>query len=83
MAIKFAKELIDFLYESPTAFHAVKSVKGKLEKSGFIELSESSKWDLKKGGKYYTTKNDSALVAFTVGNGEIEEHGFKLVGATN
>lgn len=46
-------------------------------------MSESSKWDLKKGGKYYTTKNDSALVAFTVGNGEIEEHGFKLVGATN
>ncbi|GAA0114902.1 M18 family aminopeptidase [Clostridium senegalense] len=81
MAIKFAKELIDFLYESPTAFHAVKSVKGKLEKSGFVELSESSKWDLEKGGKYYTTKNDSALVAFTVGNGEIEEHGFKLVGA--
>ena len=25
--LEFAKDLVDFLYESPTAFHAVKSIK--------------------------------------------------------
>lgn len=79
--LEFAKELIDFLYESPTAFHAVKNVKEVLNKEGFTELCECSKWELEKGGKYYTTKNNSALIAFTVGKGEIEQEGFKLIGA--
>lgn len=79
--LDFARDLIDFLYESPTAFHAVKSVKERLNKAGFMEVKEEDKWKLEKGGKYYTTKNNSALVAFVVGNGEIEEQGFKLVGA--
>ncbi|MGG7162676.1 M18 family aminopeptidase [Clostridium ihumii] len=79
--LEFAKELIDFLYESPTVFHAVKNVKEVLNKEGFTELCECSKWELEKGGKYYTTKNNSALIAFTVGKGEIEQEGFKLIGA--
>lgn len=79
--LKFAKELIDFLYESPTAFHAVKNVKDSLESSDFKELKEEDKWILEKGGKYYTTKNGSALIAFAVGNGEVENHGFKIIGA--
>lgn len=79
--LKFAKELIDFLYESPTAFHAVKNVKYSLEGCDFKELKEEDKWILEKGGKYYTTKNGSALIAFTVGNGEVENHGFKIIGA--
>ncbi len=79
--LKFAHELINFLYESPTAFHAVENVKSQLQMAGFIELKEEDSWSLTKGGKYYTTKNGSALVAFTIGTGEIEEEGFKIVGA--
>lgn len=79
--LQFAQQLIDFLYESPTAFHAVENVKTDLKNAGFEELMEEDKWSLKKGGKYYTTKNHSALVAFVVGNGEIENHGFKIIGA--
>jgi len=45
------------------------------------ELKEEDKWILEKGSKYYTTKNGSALIAFTVGNGEVENHGFKIIGA--
>lgn len=78
---EFAQELIDFLYDSPSAFHAVENVKEDLVKAGFSELKEEAKWNLEKGGKYFTTKNGSALIAFVVGNGEIEEHGFKLIGA--
>ncbi|GFP74159.1 M18 family aminopeptidase [Clostridium fungisolvens] len=81
MEIQLAKELIDFLYESPTAFHAVENVKKELTKNGFKELKEEESWKLKKEGKYFVTKNDSALIAFKVGTGRIEENGFKIIGA--
>lgn len=79
--IKFADELIDFIYDSPTAFHAVKNVKEMLDKEGFKELKEEDKWKFEKGSKYYTTKNNSAIVAFVVGKGKVYEHGFKIIGA--
>jgi len=79
--LKFAQELVDFIYESPTAFHAVKNVKDTLVESGFEELEEHEKWKLKKGGKYFVTKNDSALIAFVVGKGEVYDNGFKIIGA--
>lgn len=79
--LKFAKELIDFIYESPTAFHAVENIKKQLLHNGFKELKEEEKWVLEEKGKYFTTKNDSALVAFVIGKGEIEKNGFKIIGA--
>lgn len=81
MQKKLANELIDFLYNSPTAYHAASSVKEILDKEGFEELFESDSWKVKKGGKYYLKKNDSAVIVFTVGNGEIEKDGFRLIGA--
>lgn len=79
--IKFANELLDFIYKSPTAFHAVDTIKKVLNKAGFSELKECEKWNIEKGQKYYMTKNDSAIVAFVVGNGEVHEDGFKIIGA--
>lgn len=81
MEKKLAQELIDFLYESPTAYHAAYSVKDILDKEGFEEIFEKDSWSLKKGGKYYLAKNNSAVIAFKVGNGEIEKDGFRLIGA--
>lgn len=78
---KFAKDLIQFIDGSPSAFHATKNAEEKLKNSGFNYLDLKESWKLEKGGKFYTVKNDSALVAFEIGSGEIEEEGFKLVGA--
>lgn len=78
---QYAQELIDFIYESPTAFHAVENVKKVLLENGFSELKEEDKWNLQRGGKYFTTKNSSAVFAFTIGLGEVEEEGFKIIGA--
>ncbi len=78
---QLAQELIDFIYKSPTAFHAVKTVKEELDQAGFKELEFSDAWKLSKGGKYYVTRNNSALIAFIVGEGQIEQHGFKLIAA--
>ncbi|MDO4535889.1 MAG: M18 family aminopeptidase [Clostridium perfringens] len=78
---ELALDLIDFAYDSPTAFHATENVKSRLKKNGFIELKEEDKWVLEPNGKYYVTKNNSAIIAFNIGNGDIAEYGFKLVGA--
>lgn len=76
-----ANELLEFINESPTAYHAVNTVKKILDGNGFKELKESEAWNLDKGDKCYVIKNDSAIIAFEIGNGEIEEEGFRLIGA--
>lgn len=77
----FAKDLIEFIYNSSSQFHAVKEIVNVLEKNNFKRLNLSDKWNIEKEGKYYCTKNNSAIVAFVVGKGNVEEHGFKLIGA--
>ncbi len=79
--LDFARELIDFIYDSPTAFHAVGSVRKMLSSCGFVELSEEDRWELQRGGRYFVTKNDSALFAFQVGSGNAGDNGFKIIGA--
>ncbi|MGL4796563.1 MAG: M18 family aminopeptidase [Paraclostridium sp.] len=78
---EFAKNLIDFIYESPTAFHAVETSEELLKLKGFKKLEATEKWEIKKGGKYYTTKNSSAIVAFTVDTDNLIEDGFRMVGS--
>lgn len=82
-AYKNAESLINYIYDSPTAFHAAKNSISILKKNGFIELSEGDSWNLEKGGRYFVTKNQSALVAFIVGEGEIEKDGFRIIAAHN
>ncbi|MBU3104565.1 M18 family aminopeptidase [Clostridium gasigenes] len=81
MEKKSALELLDFIYESPSAYHGVVKVRQLLDANGFSEVKESDKWNLQKDGKYYTVKNDSAIIAFVVGNGDVVEDGFRLIGA--
>ncbi|MBU3134003.1 M18 family aminopeptidase [Clostridium gasigenes] len=81
MEKKSALELLDFIYESPSAYHGVVKVRQLLDANGFSEVKEADKWNLKKDGKYYTVKNDSAIIAFVVGNGDVVEDGFRLIGA--
>ena len=81
MEKKLALELVDFLYDSPSACHGVKATQKILNENGFIEIKETDKWDLQPKGKYYVIKNDSALIAFEVGTGDIEETGLRLIGA--
>lgn len=79
--LKTAQELIDFIYDSPTSFHAAHNAKNMLAAEGFKELRDDEKWEIKKGGKYYFMKNDSAIIAFTAGNKDVWNTGFKIIGA--
>ncbi|WP_131014913.1 M18 family aminopeptidase, partial [Clostridioides difficile] len=80
-SINFAKNLIDFIYDSPSSFHAVESTKEILDKNGFEELVLNQRWNLRVGGKYYVTKNLSAIVAFVVNSEGIERDGFRIIGS--
>lgn len=76
--MKLAEDLIEFIHRSPSAFHAVNSIKAILKGKGFSELDEREKWELQKGEKYFITRNDSALIAFIAGRGIEAENGFKI-----
>ena len=60
------KDLLTFLSESPSRFHAVDNLARELSAAGYTRLAESEKWDVTPGGKYYVTRNGSALLAFRV-----------------
>jgi aspartyl aminopeptidase len=71
-------EFLDFLKNSPTAFHAVKELSKILDKSGFKKINENDKWNLNKGEKYYFTRNNSSLLAFIMPN-KIESLSYNIV----
>jgi aspartyl aminopeptidase len=61
----FNDGLLGFLDASPTPYHAVSNIVGMLENAGFTFLDERSDWTLEEGGRYYTTRNASSVIAFT------------------
>lgn len=78
---KFAANLLQYLNDSPTAFHAVENAAAILKENGFQELKETESWALEKGGRYFIVKNSSAVIAFTVGTGDLNKEGFRIIGA--
>ncbi|MBR6768918.1 MAG: M18 family aminopeptidase [Clostridia bacterium] len=60
------RKLIDCIDHSPTAFHAVATAEEILLQNGFSRLDESSVEALTKGGKYFITRNNSSIIAFTL-----------------
>ncbi len=61
----FNEGLLGFLDASPTPFHATQNMAMMFENAGFTQLHEVQKWNLEAGKKYYVTRNDSSIIAFT------------------
>jgi aspartyl aminopeptidase len=57
---------LDFLYDSPTPFHAVENLENQLKNGGFISLNENESWSLEVGKSYVVNRNQTALIAFHV-----------------
>lgn len=66
MLYETSEELLGFIEKSPSGFHAVANMKEMLTVEGFREIEESEEWKLEIGGKYFVTRNDSSMVAFSV-----------------
>ena len=58
---KYINSLTDFLDKSVCNFCAVETIKDILDESGYQELDMRDKWNIQKGAKYYTIKNNSAI----------------------
>ena len=77
---EYVDGLLSFIKAAPTPFHAVKQMSDLLHENGFQQLKESEAWALKTPGKFYVTRNDSSIIAFTLGGNPVER-GFRMVGA--
>lgn len=75
---KEAAELIEFINDSPTAFHAAAGIKKELKKAGFSELNPREKWNLDSAKKYFIERNDSAVIAFITGK-DILNQGIRII----
>jgi len=77
----FAREVIEFIDESPSTYHVVKNCSDILDENGFERIMPREKWEIKKGGKYFFKKSSSTIIAFTVGENFDVKKGFKIFGA--
>lgn len=77
-----ANDLVNFINASPSPFHAVAEAERRLVSAGFTRLNErESKWSVVPNGKYYVTRNQSAIIAFAVGGKYTSSNGFTIAAA--
>ncbi len=58
------QDLLAFLAASPSCYHVVSNIGALLTGAGYRELSEAELWRLAEGGRYYSVRNGSSLIAF-------------------
>ena len=62
----YVDSLLDFIEQSPSCYHVVQNFAEMLRAQGYHPLDEGRQWTLQPGGKYYTTRNGSSILAFRV-----------------
>lgn len=58
------QELFGFIKNSPSAYHTVATVRARLVGEGYSELREGQDRELSDGGKYFTVRNGTSIIAF-------------------
>lgn len=64
---KYNKELFSFIETATCSFTGVKEIKRILLEHNFVELEENEIWNLENNQKYFVTRNDASIIAFTLG----------------
>lgn len=70
MKNKTAEAMLKYIEKSPSSFHAIQNLKEMFLEKGYEELEERKEWKIKKGSRYFTTRNGSAFMAFAIPEGE-------------
>lgn len=74
------QRLLDFLNASPVNFLAANKVARELEAEGFQRIDATAPLpEIRPGGQYYVTKNDSSIYAFRMGQKPLSEVGFHII----
>lgn len=77
----FNQDLLAFLSEACSPFHAVLAMSKRLKVAGFVELDEADTWSLQSGQRYFLTRNDSSIIAFVYGSEDLVSAGIRMSGA--
>lgn len=64
------EKLINFLNKGVTPYHVVENIETELKTKGFEKLLENENWSFKEKGLYYTIKDQTSIIAFSVGKPE-------------
>ena len=78
--VSTSEELVGFARRSPSMFHAVSTVRAYLDEANATFLPEGGPWEVRRGGLYYTVRNNSSLVAWRVGS-ELDDYHFQIAAA--
>jgi len=62
----YVNSFIDFINNTPSAFHAVDNMCARLKAEGFELLNEREQWNIVPGGRYMITRNRSSVIALTI-----------------
>ena len=73
----YDRELLDFIQSNPSPYHVIEAQRKRLLEAGYEQLLESGHWDVRPGGKYFVTRNGSAIIAFRIP--EKASRGFMLM----
>lgn len=79
--MSYAKNLLDFIDQSSTSFHAVENLRDELLKKKYQELKEQDNWDLKNGTKYFVTRAEGSILIFHTPKNWTSNYAFKIIGA--
>ena len=66
MEKNYDRALLDFIQQHPSVYHVIDGQKQLLQAAGYEQLLESRSWMIREGGKYFVTRNGSAIIAFRV-----------------
>ena len=77
----YIESLLNFMDSSVCNFLAVDTIKKVLVANGFVEKRLEDAFTCQAGEKFFVTKNDSAIFAFTPGTEPMAETGIKIIAA--
>ncbi|MFV0480072.1 MAG: M18 family aminopeptidase [Anaerorhabdus sp.] len=72
------EKLVQFLNQAVTSYHTVQEIEKRLQEEGYEEKKEVAKWELRKGKKYYVKRNESSIIAFSIGS-KLDQWSFNIV----
>lgn len=74
--------VIDFISQSPSAFHAVDNIDKLLISNDYQELRMCDEWALEPCGRYFVRYNSSAIIAFNIpenGGDDLQKYGYRMI----